>query len=266
MEKLDNNALFKVLTDSEPIEVMQLCVVNKKLAKLCKTPGVFGRLLELHFPKKEFPIAYEWFEEKSIRDKKVLDPRNMYIRLTENYGVRYKIRIQVKEYDIYGDKEFELKVAKDAYKIKTSDVNKPLDPFEYYFRVPGFKNLKNGVLIIEEIETHDNGYNVGINESISFFDSMGDAYDWFYKILPELAEKEYYNTNLYGNYRNYENDDSDDEYDIYKTKSFLQWLSEWTNIPNLFDKDELFDILLKDKYIEIGNSKYNFLLINLNNS
>lgn len=263
MEKLDNNALFKVLAKSEPIEVMQLCTVNKKFAKLCKTSGVFGRLLELHFPKDEFSDAYEWFDER-----KVLDSRNMYIRLTENYGLSYKIRIKVEQYDMYGDLEFEVIVAEDAYKIKVSDINKPLNKFEYKFRVPGFKNLKNGVLIIKEVEIHDPRYRVYIEDPILFFGSMNEAYDWFYEVLiSEIARREYGDNEDFdirgGRYDDSDEDNSDYEYEVFKTKAFLEWLDRYTNIPNIYDKYELFKIVINEKYVQVGSTKYNFLAVNL---
>lgn len=263
MEKLDNNVLFKILYESEPMEVMQLCIVNKKFAKLCKTPGVFDRLLEMHFPKDEFKIAYDWFAERNIRDSKT-----MYIRLTENYGVRYKIRIELEKYYMYGDLEYELVVAEDAYKIKINEVNKPLDKFEYYFRVPAFKNLKNGVLLIEEVSSYEN---VGIDESIIFFESMDEACDWFYQNLDEIARKEYYMSEYYmteNDYNDYNSDedvyiiDNRDE-DVYKTKKFVKWLDEHSNISDIYNKNELLNVIGKDKYLEIGNSRYNFKTINL---
>lgn len=86
LQRLNNDALGKILALSTPKDILHLCQTNKRFAATCASPETFKMLLNKYYPTASYTN----------------DPRAQFVAITNGVKTFYKIKILKKEPYVFG--------------------------------------------------------------------------------------------------------------------------------------------------------------------
>lgn len=86
LQRLNNDALGKILALSTPKDILHLCQTNKRFADTCASPETFKMLLNKYYPTASYTN----------------DPRAQFVAITNGVKTFYKIKILKKEPYVFG--------------------------------------------------------------------------------------------------------------------------------------------------------------------
>ena len=92
MQKLTTDPRVLLLERADPIEVLQWCQTDTKMAKVCSKPGTFEKLLDLHYP--EWRDMKENDAEAWEEDYADLSARELYTRWASDEGSYWLLDIE----------------------------------------------------------------------------------------------------------------------------------------------------------------------------
>lgn len=260
MEKITKTSRYEILKWLNPIDILQSCKINKSFEKLCNEPGVFKRLMKIHYPHVKIVSG--------------ITNREAFTRLTKNRGLTYGFNLDYIE--LGNDEKFPIVENSIAYLLIEGEE----DIYEYeetfHFKTINYPDQK-WILTYFWYEL-----------KYEFFDTKSEILDRVWELLntgdirwdlmdhwkkSDLPEDRYYIEQFVEKYGYFNQDEIDDYkqgifYSINgneekELKEFTKWM-KYLDISYILDEETFRKELKKRNYsdrIDIIDFAFNIQLV-----